>query len=474
MALAPAASFAAADEYFVEVGDDVKKEDAQTQWQAMVDKNKSLLGKLKLYPKDVMQDGNLVTTRMQAGPITSKAQAVKICNHLFAKDVPCFVIEGVNEAPPTAMMHLNQSGQIAASGGSLPWLSPSSGGSTGNSEIQAAPAIKGEDTAIDGSPRSSLEDKPSSVKGEVKLPWLEKQKADEAKAQQAKEDAADGEQAADAPKKKAEVQVAEAIRVPLTETHDFEDKIRVSALPELKPSFGTHKLQDQSAEMGNVNSGAGWLDVGNFASEEIASSMWDEVRAANRKQAKTLNMRISSPAVASKDGKNTTLSVGPFANSAEALNFCRSGLQASDRGLQCSFVANDAGMANNKLLALNAHADAYAHRRRPQENPPVAMASAAASVAKLAPAAGPSKQYWVQVVTADSQMQALKQWEQLKSANAEVIGDLRSSVSASATDKNSYVVRVGPIAENDKAIRVCSQLQKRNVECRVLLYSRGA
>jgi len=164
--------------------------------------------------------------------------------------------------------------------------------------------------------------------------------------------------------------------------------------------------------------------------------------------------------------------VVPFANSAEAFNFCRSGLQANDRGLRCSFVANDKGIANGKVLALNARADAYEARRRPQENPYM-NASAAKRAAQLSPASGPSKQYWVQVVSADSQIQALKEWEQLKSAHAEVIGDLRSSVSVSSTDKSSYVVRVGPIAENDQAIRVCSQLQKRNVECRVLLYSRG-
>lgn len=466
-ALAPA-SFAADDEYFVEIGDDVQKDDAQAQWQALVNKNKTLLGKLKLYPKDVMQDGKQVATRMQAGPITSKVQAIKICNKLFAKDVPCFVIEGVN-APPTAMAHLKDSKQIASSGGGiLPWLTGGSSASadTEVKDIPAPPAVKGEDTAIDGSPRSA-NDQSSSVKGKVTLPWLEAKKSDPWDGEDSEKQEAEKEKA----KKKAEVQVAEAIRVPLTETHDLEDQIHVNSLPELKPSFGTHKLQDQSAEMGNVNSGAGWLDVGNFASEEIASSMWDEVRAANKKQAKTLNMRISKPASGSG---NTTLSVGPFANSAEALNFCRNGLQAAERGLQCGFVANDAGIANGKLLALNQRADAYAKRRKPVQNPDVQTASVAANVAKLAPASGPSKQYWVQVVKADSQMQALKQWDELKRANAEVIGDLRSSVSAAATDKSSYVVRVGPILENDQAIRVCSQLQKRNVDCRVLLYSRGA
>lgn len=463
MATVPAVQ-AAEDEYFVEVGDDVAKNEAADQWAALVAKHKNLLGKLKFYPKDVMQGGELVTTRMQAGPIATKSAALKICNRLFAKDVPCFVIEGAGEMPATAMMHLNQDSQVAASSGRLPWLAA-------KADVAAAPEVKGEAKAEEKV--AMAEEKPVATKGSSFLPWLFDEKEEEKKAeekaqdaQDAKEAEADGEEVA---KKKAQVQVAEAIRVPLTETVTMEDKIRVSALPELKPSFGTPERKDETSEMGNVNSGAGWLDVGNFVNEEIATSLWEEVRKANRKQAKNLNMRISPQA---KGEDKTTLSVGPFANSAEALNFCRSGLQAGERGLRCSFVANDTGAANNKLLALNARSDAYAARRRPQQNPQVASADAAAA-AKLAPAAGPSKQYWVQVVTADSQMQALKQWEKVKSANAEVIGDLRSSVSASATDKSSYVVRVGPIAENDQAIRVCSQLQKRNVECRVLLYSRG-
>ncbi len=485
--MAPALSFAADSEFFVEIGDDVKKDEAPAHWSELVAKHKTLLGKLKMYPKDVMQNGQSLTTRMQAGPIASKVAALKVCNKLFAADVPCFVIEGVNDAPPTAMMHLNDTNntKVASGGGGLPWLSPSAGAR----EISAPTPIKGEDTAIDGSQRLGSTELPTKnsapktdVKGEVKLPWLMEKKAEEAKKAQEEEDKADAadadkaekdaEVAANA-KKRAQVQVAEAIRVPLTQTDNLEDQIRVSALPELKPSFGMRQLRDETTELGNVNSGAGWLSVGNFVNEEIASSMWEEVRNANRKQAKSLNMKIERPAVAS-DNDQITLSVGPFANSAEALNFCRGGLQAGERGLHCGFVANDAGIANGKLLALNAHSDAYAERsarQRPRENPPVE--ASAASVAKLSPASGPSKQYWVQVVTADSQMQALKQWEQVKSGNKEVIGNLRSSVSASATDKNSYVVRVGPIAENDQAIRVCSQLQKRNVECRVLLYSQG-
>lgn len=478
MAMTPAMVHAAEDEYFVEVGDDVQKDDAQGQWNALVSKHKNLLGKLKLYPKDVVQNNGPMVTRLQAGPIASKTAALKICNKLFAADVACFVIEGVNDIPPTAMMHLNETSQMAASSGTLPWLAVKN---TNTVAAAAVPAEKPAEELVDWAQNAPVARRVEAepVKGNVVLPWLtEKQAAeDKAAAEKIAEDEANNEQAdieAANTKRKAQVQVAEAIRVPLTETNTLEDRIRVSALPELRPTFGAPTMKDESNEMGNVNSGAGWLNVGNFVNEEIASSMWEEVRSANKKQSKSLNMKVSE-AKASASGDKATLSVGPFANSAEAYNFCRSGLQANERGLRCSFVANDTGIANNKVLALNAHADAYNERRRPRENPSAQLAEGGpAKLGNLSPASGPSKQYWVQVVSADSQLQALKKWEQVKAANSEVIGDLRSSVSTSSTDKSSYVVRVGPIAENDQAIRVCSQLQKRNVECRVLLYSRGS
>ncbi|MBY0408337.1 MAG: SPOR domain-containing protein, partial [Rickettsiales bacterium] len=330
-------AFAAQDEYFVEVGDDVRKEDAEQTWGALVAKHK-MLAKLKLYPKDILQGEQQVTTRLQAGPITSKAQALKICTKLFKADVPCFVIEGVNDVPPAAMMHLNQKNGVMASNGSLPWLSA-------KADVIAAPVVKGEDTASDGSQRevaeAKKEDKESS--SFFSLPWMDDEdEKEEAKAEKPAEKSSDRKvpQEQELAAKQAKVQVAEAIRVPLTQTNTLEDEIRVRALPELKPSFGIRQLRDESNEMGTLNSGAGWLNVGDFVNEEIASSMWEEVRSANRKQVKNVNMRMEKAAVDKSDTK-TTLAVGPFANSAEAYKFCRSGLQANERGLRCSFVAND-------------------------------------------------------------------------------------------------------------------------------------
>lgn len=481
LAFVPLAS-AAEQEYFVEIGTDIPKDKVESEWNTLRGKHKAL-AKLKLFPKEVIEDGKVASMRLQAGPIAQKTAALKICNKLFAADVPCFVIEGVGEMPPTAMMNMNDSNARVAGDGKLPWLSS-------KAEVAPAPVVK--ETSLFSLPWLSDDEKPEQAKEDAKPEAAQEASAGEPKrerkrpaenAEARKEKDETERQIAELKKeldtREAKVQVSEAIRVPLTDDGDGRvapsGGIAVNELSDLKPAYGVPRSSDGNEETGSKKSGAGWLAVSNFLNEEVATSLWDEVRSANRKHTKGLNAKVQQ-SDASREAK-TTLSIGPFANSEDAYRFCREGLQAKDRGLMCRFAPNDAGMANNQMLTLNtARGDAYnalragnapantgSPRRRPTQNP-----------GELSPSAGvPGNQYWVQVASASSQMEALKKWDAVKAEHGEVVGGLRSSVSTSATDKSTYVVRVGPIVNNDDAIRVCSQLQKRNVECRVLLYSSG-
>ena len=149
-----------------------------------------------------------------------------------------------------------------------------------------------------------------------------------------------------------------------------------------------------------------------------------------------------------------SLAVGPFADSAEAAAFCES-IQAKERGLSCHY--------EGAPTAKPTHGDAYNNRR---------IAEARKHLQENPPADVPSKQYWVQVLSAPNQLDALHQWEEMKAGNSDLLNGMRSSVSASA-DHSAYVVRVGPVATNDDAIAFCTKLQGRGIKCRVLLYSGG-
>lgn len=400
--------------YYVEIGRDTTREEATNEWNELVAEHKSLLGKLQFYPKAVYQGGVAVSTRIQAGPISDKTQAHKICKKLFSNDVPCFVIESLDDAPPTAVANLTeQAGERANSPVTLPWLH--------SSEVGGPPPVR--ETSA--------------------LPWLKPQAS-----------------------RAAQVQVAEAIRVPLSDagTIPKDAKVTVKSLPEPRPTFRSPFAEGRSESP--VDNMAGWLSVDTFPNADIATAYWDEVRSSMpRKKTSALRVRITRPLMAQNHQGRASLNIGPFASSNEAYAFCDT-MQARERGLNCSYLGGEPGQATARTIR---HSDGYNSRRtqlarrRPAENPP----------SNLMPAAGPTKQYWVQVVQAPTQMEALNQWNAMRAGNGDLLNGMRSSVSASATDRNTFVVRVGPITDNDQAVQFCTKLQERSINCRVLLYSVG-
>jgi hypothetical protein len=394
-------AFADDMDYYVELGKDTTKEQAAAEWKKLVSKHKSLLSKLQFYPKAVLQGGVAVSTRIQAGPIDSKSKAQKICSKLFTDDIPCFVIEGIRdgETPPTQLMHLADKTEEKPVNPRLPWLA-------GPEDVNPPPAVN----------------------GAVALPWLAQAHTE----------------------RKGQVQVAEAIRVPLSQGSTGREQISIKALPDIRPTF-RQESPDGTADIAD-NAGAGWLTVDTFPNEDIATAFWGEVRSTAPKRTKNLRVRVMRPLMA--DAHKASLSIGPFASGKEADAFCET-IQARERGLNCSYQDNSGKQT--------ARSNAYGERRKHfAEN----------GYGNLAPAAGPSKQYWVQVLSAASHMDALRQWDVMRSSNPDVFSGMRSSVSTSMADR-SYVVRVGPIAGNDEAIQFCAKLQKRSINCQVLLYSVG-
>lgn len=391
-----AASSFADNAYFIELGNDASESDAAKQWDDLAHKHKAMLGHLKYYPKTI---GSTANVRMQAGPIADKDKAQKICSRLFKENVACFVIEGVGDAPPKSVMNLSEESMAKpVKVVQLPWLSGSD-----VQPPQAPPPLPPAPEVI------------ASMPDEQVKPQLEPSN------------------------RQADVQVAEAIRVPLTQSEDQQQnaEVTVKSLPDLKPSFASAHGGDEKYADESDNSGAGWLSVAAFPNEEIASSFWEDVRHSASKQAKKLHVRVLRPLLAS-GRSHVSLNVGPFASSSEAYDFCRQGIQAKERGLTCSFTS-----------ALPGDEASHAERHRPTENP-VSMS------------------YWIQIGAAQSQEEALQQLEEINAKNEDLIKGLRSSVAPSSTDAGSYIVRVGPVINHDEAIQSCAKMQDRGIDCRVI------
>lgn len=297
-ALLAAVPVFAGEDYYVELGGDVSREDGQKQWDALVAANKKWLSPLHYFPKAVIESGSAVNVRIQAGPIDSKDKAQKICTRLFKQNIACFVMEGFGGKPPSSIASLAEQSM--------------------NAPVKM-----------------------------IQFPWL--MGADEPPPVRELPVAGEG---------KAEVEVARAIHVPLTESEQPQNAhVVVTALPDIEVDKNA-PYPDESTD-----SGPGWLVVAAFPDEDVANAFWEEARATAPKQAKKLHASTLKPLAAAHEKSTTTLNIGSFASSSDAYKFCRERLQAGDRGLTCSFSNARPGGESSE------HGEAYA-RRRPVQNPP--------------------------------------------------------------------------------------------------------
>ncbi|MDE3059410.1 MAG: SPOR domain-containing protein [Pseudomonadota bacterium] len=423
--------------YFIELGNGKAQEDVTKQWDTLSASHKRLLGGLKLYPKTVYQDGAVIARRIQAGPIAGKDKAEKICRRLFKDNVPCFVLEGLNDAPPSTVVSITDEARSKASQqAALPWLSP-------------PPPVAA----------------PPQEEAKGLLPWLLNDHKEEETAQSQEQpkplEIAEEKPAEPAQEKsaKGDVEVAQAVRVPLSEDNGETvapaPEVKIADLADsnntLSPSAGAEPAPAPAAD-----NHPGWLSVASFADEDNATFFWQHVKELSPGRTAGLHVRIIEPAVTQRRSvMATTLSVGPFASQSDAMSFCHDAIETAGSNLTCRFgVKEPSRHSLSEAAVLNhEHADAYAARRQ---------ASAPAHEEKL---------YWVQVVSAASQIEALHAWSEVKDKNADVLKGMRGSVTPSLADSGGYAVRVGPIRSNDDATSLCGTLHDRGVDCHVLGYS---
>ena len=114
----------AADGFYLEIGKQGTANYANAQWKDLSEKYKKILGELTFYPKSVTNQNGETVHVIQAGVIADKHKAQKICGQLFAKNIPCFVIEGIEDSPPAMSQNISKvSGGMIAVDNSLPWIS---------------------------------------------------------------------------------------------------------------------------------------------------------------------------------------------------------------------------------------------------------------------------------------------------------------------------------------------------------------
>ncbi len=422
--------------YYVEIGQEVTEEEAVLQWKSYSEKYSDILKGLDFHPVTVIhQNDRSVGTRVQAGPLPTKFDAYSICGKLFDDKVPCFIVEGAEKIE-----------RPHASGGQativLPWMQQAEN-NTGSQPVpvEISEATKDdEDTGF--------------------FSWIFGDDDDDLKSSKAKEDAAN---------KEGEVEVSEAINVPVTvnATPQYTAKPTFidQSKPEPIPAPVIKPLEQRMAEASSgawQASGSVWLAIKSFASEEDATAFWQDVRSAEPAQTAGYRVRLVQPYMADERKKLVSINVGPFAEQGDAGSFCQNIIQKMNSSLACEFSSTEQDMERSRLVTPRfEHSKRYERRRRMHRS------RYNQREASLLSEQNRTKIYWVQVAVAESQMEALKTWDELREEHPDLLEGLRSSVSATMMRGSKYMVRVGPLESGSAATELCTSLTGRGVPCRI-------
>lgn len=352
------------DLIYVELGTAESQSDAAEQWQAVQKKQPKLLHGLEFMPREVMHAGRKKLVHIQAGPIEDKRDAQRLCNRLFKAEISCFIVEGLTPtyAKAPAVQPVNEP---------LPWLS------------ETAPAAR----------------EPKNEGGFLTSIFGEDEK----------------------PATETKIQVAEAIRVPLSTNENAPATKLVNVQP--------------------VQAGiSGWLTLDSFTSESEASQFWKKLRASSPSMVVGLRVLI----IRTEDDK-VALTLGSFANETAANDFCEQVVKPQNESLNCHFGAHAP-----KAASLAPRKSDEPSQRDVQKDTRLRLTQ--------------SRIYWVQVASGESKRDAEESWQEVLSANKDLLEGIRHSITSIDSD---YMVRVGPLSTEEEAAELCQTLKKRGMECDV-------
>lgn len=251
------------------------------------------------------------------------------------------------------------------------------------------------------------------------------------------------------------VNVAEAIRVPLTE----------GGAAATAPVISSQELAPVSNPTPQVG-GTYWAQISYFPDEASAHNFYEGFRTAYPNLADGLRMRITRPYASGGNlGGRVTLRIGSFASAADIATICS---LASQMNLDCISV-KDTGM--NTAF--------YNSMERPVEGnsaaaDPVPTPSAPEENSNFLDAPN-HMEYWVQIGTYNSSEDAWDKWKGIQKADKKIVRGLKAEVAepqASDADNKMYRLRTGPFTHREVAETLCTRLEQHDESCIVVSEAR--
>jgi hypothetical protein len=242
--------------------------------------------------------------------------------------------------------------------------------------------------------------------------------------------------------KTAHVQVAEAIRVPLSNKKS-RTKFAVKNLPTVNglgglPSESTSKTY--------------WTQLSYFHDETSARNFYQDLRTAYPQLGSGIRIRITHPY--SFENGRVSLRMGPFAGTGDAYTICKA---ADKQNLRC-IIVKDLGSSVAANTAREHHPSpintAMPHHTEQQQG--------------FTP---PPTNYWLQLGTFTSEDDAWDSWNALKSNHSALLGRAHATVtmpSMSSSMRSVYRLRTGPYNNESSTDSLCNNLQSLGVDCIVI------
>ncbi len=234
----------------------------------------------------------------------------------------------------------------------------------------------------------------------------------------------------------SKVEVAEAIRVPVTEQPSLAGSAKEGTI-----------VPDKIFLPSASDSGEGiWLEIGTFTSEQKASEYADNLR---ERLNRPLRYRTITP-LALKG--SVSVRIGVLESNEEAEKLCE---EARGDDYSCSLVNET---TSSSLFGDAGNKEGY-NRRRPEATKPYEPANIYMKNRML---------FWAHLGSYYSASEAEEKWKLLKSIHKTELGKLDKNIAAPKYGSNAkeiFRLRAGPFGSREQAEKLCEKLTKKFVGC---------
>lgn len=491
--------------FLLQLGSAANAQEAQALFEQARERYPRLLGRYNFYPREMrLLNERESVWRAQAGPVESRTRAYKLCAEMKAQGSECFVVESATfaaDTPAALPPLLRQDTKALAALAAAPDISASSATrpvpSSRGADIESAFAsllpwnwFDGEDTPAPQTepaeaaqaaeartnintvsmlevtlPKASPETEAAGADGEsaptdsapevlpiqigtvvasAALPWLQAETAPAVAV-------SDAPSASSPSSAEGNVEVAEAIPVPLTADRappPSPASARLTRVTSERIPFTQHAAARRVLY---------WMQIGPFPDAPAALSCWQIVRqedgALEGLRAQTLRSYFYRGRV-----NKTMLRVGPLADAQLSERICGLARRCGAASLTCRNVSE----MPNTAQTLPAEASPSAGESADQPARAISGGTARSG-----------NSFWVQLGSAPTYRQAAERWKSIQAEHASLLGRREALISAPAASGNNlarpaYRIRLGAFNARMEADLLCNRLAERQVSCLVV------